>query len=272
MLSGPVHVHAPGLPEPLVLASGDIAVMARGCDHVLSERPKLAGLKVRRIDVRDPAHEALTQGNSAVLSGAYQMWHTPLHPFFAEMPAWSVLRASEMPRLGPLALVSGLLTEELRGTAPGADIVTHALLDVVFAYAMRLLITRCAAAQAGWSQAARDPQVGRVVALMHEDPAHGWTLGELAKRTGLSRTALAGRFRDTMGDTPLNHLRTLRMQRAIQLLTETSRNLEAVAAAVGYQDAFTFSKVFKRTVGMSPKVLRQTDAAERRDPWRFKAS
>ena len=271
VLRGPVHIHAAGLPEPLALESGDIAVMARGCDHVLSERPKLNGLKVTRIDVRDPAHASLTQGSSAVLSGAYQMWHTPLHPFFAEMPAWSVLRASEMPRLGPLALVSGLLTEELSGAAPGADIVTHALLDVVFAYAMRLLMTRCAAAQAGWSQAARDPQVGRVVALMHEDPAHGWTLSELAKRTGLSRTSLAGRFRDTMGDTPLNHLRSLRMQRAIQLLTGTNRNLEAVAAAVGYQDAFTFSKVFKRTVGTSPKVFRQTDAAERRHPWRFQA-
>jgi len=107
---------------------------------------------------------------------------------------------------------------------------------------------------------------------MNEETTHAWTLEELARRAGLSRTALAERFRETMGDTPLNHLRTLRMQRAVQLLTETNRPLEAVAAAVGYQDAFSFSKVFKRSVGLSPKAFRQRDAADRQNLWRFKAS
>lgn len=275
VLRGPVHLHAPGLDAPLALASGDVAVMARGCEHVLSVAPELAGLAVERIDVRTPVLEATPPGAASVLSGAYQFWHAPLHPLFAEMPAWTVLRAAEMPRLGPLALASGLLAEELRaagpGAAPGAEIVVHGLLDLVFTYALRELVARCAAARPGWSQAAHDPQVGRVVALMHDDPAHPWTLDALARRVGLSRTSLAERFRDAMGDTPLNHLRTLRMQRAMKLLAESRRSLEAVAAAVGYQDAFGFSKVFKRTVGMSPKAFRQLDAAERQNPWRFEA-
>ena len=74
-----------------------------------------------------------------------------------------------------------------------------------------------------------------------------------------------------MGDTPLNHLRVLRMQRAMRLLAETDHKLETVAAEVGYQDAFSFSKVFKRTVGVSPKTFRQRDAAEKASPWRFGA-
>ncbi len=268
---GPVHVHAPTLPEPLRLDSGDIAIMARGCDHLLSARAALAGLEVERIDVRTPIRGNRAPGGSAVLSGAYQFWHAPLHPFFAEMPNWSVLRAAELPRLGPLALAGGLLSEELAGAEPGADIVMHGLLDVMFTYALRQVIARCAAAHAGWSQAMGDPQIGRVVALMHDDPAHPWTLDKLARSAGLSRTALAERFRGAMGDTPLNHLRTVRMQRAVKLLAETNRHLEAVAMAVGYQDAFSFSKVFKRTVGTSPKAFRQKDAAERHDPWRFQA-
>lgn len=271
VLRGPIHVHAAGLAEPLALDSGDVALMARGCDHTLSVRPALAGLKTRRVDARDAGDAAPAPGASAVLSGAYQFWHAPLHPLFAEMPPWSVLRASEMPRLGPLALTGSLLGEELRGAEPGAEIVTHGLLDVVFTYALRQVMARCAAAQPGWSQAVRDAQVGRAVALMHDDPAHPWTLDALAKQVGLSRTALAERFRDTMGDTPLNHLRTLRMQRATQLLADTDRRLEAVAAAVGYQDAFSFSKVFKRTVGMSPKAFRQLDKADRQSPLRFGA-
>ncbi|WP_298924217.1 AraC family transcriptional regulator [uncultured Ramlibacter sp.] len=272
VLRGPVYLHAPQLPEPLELQSGDIAVMARGCDHVLSTRPSLAGQKLETIRVYEPAADAALPPQARVLSGAYQLWHTPLHPFFAEMPAWSVLRAAEMPRLGPTALVASLLAEEVRDGAPGADIVTHGLFDVVFTYALRQVMTGCAQAQAGWSQAVRDPQVGRAVALMHGDPAHAWTLDELAKSAGLSRTALAERFRAAMGDTPLNHLRTLRMQRAVKLLAESSRNLEAVAAAVGYQDAFSFSKVFKRTVGLSPKAFRQLDVDQRQNPWRFQTA
>lgn len=271
ILRGPVHLHAADLPEPLLLNSGDLAIMARGCHHVLSVRPRLSGLPVENIDVSSPVSETLPSDYS-VLSGAYQFWHTPLHPFFAEMPAWSVLHAADMPRLGPLALAGNLLSEELNGTEPGADIVVHGLLDVVFTYALRQLIARCAKAQAGWSQALQDPQVGHALALMHADPAHPWTLDELAKSAGLSRTSLAERFRAAMDDTPLNHLRTLRMQRAIKLLSDTDNKLETVATAVGYQDAFSFSKVFKRTVGMSPKAFRQLDSAERNNPWRFQTS
>lgn len=271
VVRGPVHLHAPGLAQPLSLDSGDIAVMARGCEHVLSTQPTLAGQQVEAIASGVRELQTQAAGGSAVISGAYQLWNAPLHPFFAEMPAWSVLRAADLPRLGPIALSAGLIEAELRSSEPGRTIVVHGLLDVVFALALRAVSAQCAQARAGWSQAVRDPQIRRVIALMHEDCAHPWTLDELAQRAGLSRTALAGRFRDAMGDTPLNHLRTIRMQRATQLLADTGRRLEAVATAVGYQDAFGFSKVFKRTLGVSPKEFRRRDAAERALPYRFAA-
>ena len=265
VVQGPVHVHAPTLEAPLALARGDIAVMARGCDHALSVPASLAGLRPKTIG---DSIAAAVDG-SAVISGAYQLWNAPLHPFFAELPSWFVLRAAERPRLGALALTAGLLEEEFRAEQPGADTIVQALLDVVFTYALREIAAQSGEAQAGWNHAVRDAQVRRAVTLMHENSAHPWTLEELAARAGLSRTALAERFRDAMGDTPLNHLRTLRMQRAMKLLAESEHKLEAVAAEVGYQDAFSFSKVFKRTVGVSPKAFRQRNAAERAHPWRF---
>jgi AraC-like DNA-binding protein len=267
VLRGPVYVHGAGLAGPLALESGDVAVIARGCGHHLSVRGQIDGQEVQFIGA--DADDAPPSDAGRVISGAYQFWNAPLHPFFAELPAWTVLRAATLPKLGPLALSTGLLEAELSGGEPGRSIIVHGLLDVMFAYAMREVGARCAQAGAGWSQASRDPQIHRVLALMQEDCAYPWTLEELAQRTGLSRTALAQRFRDTMGDTPLNHLRTLRMQRAMQLLSETGQRLEAVAAAVGYQDAFGFSKVFKRTVGLSPREFRQRDAAERHLPWRL---
>jgi len=273
---GPVHVHAPGLAPPLVLGAGDVALMARGCEHVLSVAPGLEGTVVRTIgepSIGEGTSDEAADGaaHSVVISGAYQLWNAPIHPFFAEMPAWSVLRAADLPRLGPIALITGLVEAEVRGKEPGHAIVVHGLLDLAFAYALREVTAQCAQGRAGWSLAARDPQIRRALALMHEDCQHAWTLEELAQRAGLSRTALAERFRETMGDTPLNHLRTIRMQRAMHLLAETDQRLEAIAAQVGYQDAFGFSKVFKRMLGVSPRTFRQRDAAEQRHPWRFRA-
>jgi AraC-like DNA-binding protein len=268
VLRGPVHLHAPGLPQPLALASGDVAFMARGCEHTLSVGPDLAGLQVQTVGLEvAPSLE----GDSLVVGGAYQLWAKPLHPFFAELPPWTVLRAEARPRLGPLALAAGLMEQEIRTAEPGADTIVQALLDIIFTHALRELAAQRGEAGHGWSHAVQDPPVRRALTLMHERSAHPWTLEELAQQAGLSRTALAERFREAMGDTPLNHLRLLRMQRAMRLLSETDAKLEAVAAQVGYQDAFSFSKVFKRTVGLSPKAFRQRDAADQAQPWRLGA-
>lgn len=270
VVQGPVHVHAPMLAQPLALASGDVAFMARGCEHALTVGPSRAGLRQQTVTLEPGFQE--TDGSSMVVGGAYQLWNTPLHPLFAELPTWTVLRADARPRLGPLALAAGLMEQEIRGAEPGTDTIVQALLDMVFTYALREIAAERGQSGHGWSHAVRDPQVRRALNLMHERSAHPWTLEELAQQAGLSRTALAERFRRAMGDTPLNHLRVLRMQRAMRLLAETEHRLEVVAAEVGYQDAFSFSKVFKRTVGVSPKDFRLQDAADRTHPWRLGAS
>jgi AraC-like DNA-binding protein len=274
---GPVWVHPPAPAEPLALLTGDIAVMARGCHHLLSMSPSLEGQAVVTVSgtwgeaaARDPA-EAPVPSAAAVVSGAYQFWNPPLHPLFDELPGWFVLPAADMPRLGSLALSVTLLGDEARRgdgvESLGRDALVHGLLDVLFVQLLREIVARHG--RVGWSRAMRDPPVRRAVALMQADPAHPWTLESLAQAAGLSRTALAERFREAMGETPLAHLRTLRLQRAMQLLGDPRRKLEEVAQAVGYQDAFGFSKAFKRAVGLSPGEFRRRDTAERALPWRW---
>lgn len=272
---GEVWIHAPSLPQPLALRAGDIAVMARGCHHVVSTSavPPTPGEAAIAAEWRPSAGDGgQTPSVSAVISGAYQLWNPPLHPFFREMPEWFVLRGDSLPRLSAVPLTVALLEQEATQRSLGADTVLHGLLDVVFTLALREIVARVGGNGAGWSHAVSDVQVRAAVALMHEDPAHPWVLEELAARAGLSRTALAERFRMAMGETPLAYLRTLRVQRAMQLLSETSKTLEQVAQAVGYSDAFGFSKVFKRSVGVSPRVFRQRDRAENTTPWRLQAS
>lgn len=122
VLRGQVVLHAPELEEPLRLSGGDIAVMSRGHPHVLSLRSALDGQRIEDIDLqRDAPMTALAPDDGAeavVLSGAYQFWHTPVHPFFAELPGWAVLRAADMPRLGPLALAGGCWSRNCARPSP----------------------------------------------------------------------------------------------------------------------------------------------------------
>jgi len=274
---GRVFIHAPALTEPLMLAAGDVAVMARGCVHALSTQPtppaEQALQSTRFAEALPGGADALPAGSSAVISGAYQLWNTPVHPFLRSLPDWFVLRAEEIPRLGPLALTLGLLGDELRQRALGADTVVHGLLDVVFTYLLRAMLERQAAqADASWAHAVADAPVRQAIALMQGDSARDWTLASLARQSGLSRTALAQRFRQALGDTPLHYLRTVRMQKAMHLLADTSQPLEQVAQQVGYTDAFSFSKVFKREVGLAPRDFRRQDAADRQSRWRIQGA
>ena len=272
---GRAWVHAPGLAEPLALSAGDVALMARGCEHIVSTRASLQGLSPRlMVPAELSAGLAAELGpleaasDTSLISGAYQLWNTPMHPFFGQLPAWHVVRSDQMPRLEPLSLTVALLGQEAARREPGTELVLHGLLDVLFTYLMRDLLARQTPG-AGFVQAQRDPPVRRAVALMHADCAHPWTLDDLARQVGLSRTVLAERFRQAMGDTPLSYLRTVRLQKAMRLLADTDAKLEQVAAEVGYQDAFAFSRAFKRLAGVAPREFRQRDADERHSPWRF---
>jgi AraC-like DNA-binding protein len=278
---GRAFVHAPNLDEPLELQAGDLVLMARGCVHLLSldRQPpaRSTTVPIARFvggGLDEAAQDSLPSHDPAtptqVISAAYQLWHDPLHPFLRSLPPWFVVRGHSLPSFSAVPLTMGLLDRELGDQAMGATSATHGLLDALFAFALREIAARENPGTPGWHHAIADRPIRQVLTLMHGNLGHGWTLDELGQQVGLSRSALAERFRTAMGDTPLNHLRTLRMQKAMQLLAETRQTLEQVAQAVGYQDAFGFSKVFKRTTGQSPRQFREQDAADRQTGWRLR--
>src|SRR6185295_15938771 len=111
--------------------------------------------------------------------------------------------------------------------------------------------------QTGWLAGARDPLIGEALALLHREPAHAWTISNLAKRVGLSRTRLAERFRHFLGESPMAYLAQWRLKLGAEILQSTEESVAEVAAAVGYGSEATFNRAFKRQFDCPPAQFRR---------------
>jgi AraC-like DNA-binding protein len=111
----------------------------------------------------------------------------------------------------------------------------------------------------GWLAGLQDPYVGRALALLHGDPARGWTVEELAREVALSRSALAERFTAMIGEPPVQYLMRWRLTLAAQALRNGSEAIARIAQRSGYDSEASFTRAFKREFGMPPAVFRKTD-------------
>ena len=107
----------------------------------------------------------------------------------------------------------------------------------------------------------RAPNGGNALELIHEAPAHAWSIGELACKVGMSRSAFAGRFKALVSDTPMQYLTRWRMHRATHLLRTEGLGVDDVAERVGYESSATFSKAFKRYIGAAPAAYRRSSCS-----------
>lgn len=154
------------------------------------------------------------------------------------------------------------LAAEVARDEPGQQVVLDRLLDWMLVCTLRTWLDRPGGRPPAWWTAQRDPVVGQALRLLHAEPAAPWTVGELARRTGVSRSTLAKRFSDLLGEPPLAYLTRWRMTLAADLLIEQGSSTVAhVARAVGYTDPFAFSVAFKRIRGTNPSEFRRTAEA-----------
>ena len=154
---------------------------------------------------------------------------------------------------GPLV---ELLTGEITRDLPGQDVVLDRLVDLLLVAAVRHWFHAAPETAPPWWAATYDPVVGRVLALMHDDPGQPWTLVSLAARAAVSRATLARRFGDLVGQSPMAYLADWRLARAADLLNDTTGTVEQIAREVGYVSPFAFSTAFKKRYGVAPRQFR----------------
>jgi len=190
-------------------------------------------------------------GDTVLLIGAYQMDGEVSRRLLRTLPRALVVRAADWD--SPLV---PLLADEMVKDEPGQEAVLDRLLDLVLIAALRTWFSRPDGAAPAWYRAQSDPIVGRALALLHNNPAHPWTVGSLASEAGISRAALARRFTELVGEPPMTFLTGWRLALAADLLREPDATVGSVARQVGYGSSFALSTAFKRVRGVSPQEHR----------------
>jgi len=134
------------------------------------------------------------------------------------------------------------------------------LTELMFVELLRQYMRQLSTDNTGWLAGLNDPQVGKALAAMHAAPARSWTVDELARAVGVSRSVLAQRFSDLVGESPMRYLATWRVHLAKEMLRDGMANIAQIAANVGYDSEAAFNRAFKRAIGQPPAAWRRKAA------------
>lgn len=151
---------------------------------------------------------------------------------------------------------------EARSPRPGGAGVLSKLAEVLFIEVLRLYINEQSAGRTGWLAGLGDRVVGAALNALHQRPAHAWSLEELAREAGTSRSVLAERFQHLVGSSPMQYLIQWRMMLAANLLCRSKAPLSRIAEDVGYQTDTAFIRAFRREYGVPPATWRRRRAAQ----------
>ena len=251
-----------GMP-PIQLEAGDIIVFPHGDAHIIASEPGLTAqpnpaiYKAAAEAPSLPMSFAFGGGGETTLivCGFLGCDIRPFNPLIATLPRVLHIRDRAGSTRGWLSQFVQVALAESRDQRPGAQSILARLSELMFVEAVRRHLETLSAEETGWLAGVRDPAVGRALAAIHRQPAHAWSLEDLAREAGASRSALADRFALLVGKPPMQYLTQWRMQLAAGFLARGEK-VTNVAFDVGYESEAAFSRAFKKLTGQSPGTWR----------------
>jgi AraC-like DNA-binding protein len=255
--------------ERVALSAGDIVTFPHGHAHVLG-----SGRRVTPIDIGTALPGVLERGLELLHFGGVG---APARFICGYLACDLQLSQAFLGGLPPLIKVnirddpSGQWLEnslrysvtQAANREAGAGAMLAKLSEAVFAETLRRYVRELPEGQTGWLAGARDAEVGKALTLLHHRHAHPWTVAELGRETGLSRTVLSERFRHFLGEPPMAYLTQWRLRLGARALTATNRGVAQIASEVGYESEAAFNRAFKREYGLPPARYRREKAGER---------
>ena len=264
------------------MEAGDVIVFPRGDQHVM--RSHSAASTTPLASVFSPgAHDEPPQlsfgggGRTSRFVCGYLNCDQRFSPLIESLPTMLLVRsrndysgidAIDAAGSRPLSVPKGSGTwlgttlkftfNEARTGRPGNAAILGRLTELMFVEILREYMQRLTDDQGGWLAGLNDPYVGKALQLMHADPARDWTVDDLGREAAISRSVLAQRFTDLVGETPMRYLANWRMQLAKQMMRDGARNIQEVATRVGYDSEAAFNRAFKRATGSPPAAWRKS--------------
>jgi AraC-like DNA-binding protein len=249
------------------LVAGDVVIFPHGDAHLLGN-----GSPEKPLDALRMFDKNLTQGLKLARFGGggevtrlvcgYLVCEPRLSQIFlAGLPKILKVRITNEPADHWLENSIRFSVGEETSVEAGSSLVLAKLSEVLFVETLRRYINSLPADQTGWLAGARDPAIGQALALLHAEPAHGWTISNLSRRVGLSRTRLAERFQHFLQESPIAYLTKWRMKLGAETLLSTENSIEEIAATVGYGSAAAFNRAFKREYQTPPAQFRRKHKA-----------
>lgn len=269
LCEGRAYAELQGGGERVALSAGDLITFPHGHGHMLGSGPP-----VTPIDAGAALPRVLEKGLELLRFGGGGASSRFICGFLACDPLLSQAFLGGLPPLIKINIrddPSGQWLEnslmfsvtEAANREAGASAMLTKLSEVVFAETLRRYVRGLPEGQTGWLAGARDAEVGKALTLLHHRPAHPWTVAELAREAGASRTVLSERFRHFVGETPMAYLTRWRLRLGARALTGTSHSMAQIASDVGYESEAAFNRAFKREYGLPPARYRKDKASQR---------
>jgi AraC-like DNA-binding protein len=253
--------------KPIAVEAGEVVVFAHGDPHVMSSGPGMRAdpFTASAIDAMTsgplPFLIDLAQGepSAQLVCGYLACDARPFNPLLDNLPP--VIKAGN-PSAGDTGWLGQFIRFAIAESADkraGSEGVLSKMSELMFIEVVRQYLQSLPPEHSGWLAGLRDPFVGKALSLMHGAPSREWSLEDLAREAGASRSVLAERFTQLVGIPPIQYLAKWRMQIASERLIVGNSNVATIAAEIGYESEAAFSRAFKKIMGVPPSAWRRRD-------------
>lgn len=245
------------------LGAGDVVLMPHNDRHLMGSDVGLPPMPAGKLITRSSAGELSTirlegAGPRTILVCGFLGSTTPTSgTILSTLPSLLKLKAEDTGAAEWIRSTFSFAAQEVAAGRAGSATVLAKLSELLFVEAVRRYAESLPENQNGWLAGLRDPQVGRALALLHGDIRRQWTVDDLGRAVGISRSALGERFTRLIGQPPIHYLGYWRMQVAAQKLRDTNAPLAQVSEQVGFESEAAFSRAFKREFGLAPATWRR---------------
>jgi AraC-like DNA-binding protein len=269
VVSGTCWLSVEGAAEAARLRAGDCFLLATGRPFRLTSDLALPPIDARVFLAapREGDIRSINGGGDVFIAGShFQLVGDQAGLLLGGLPP--IVHIREETERATLRWAMTRLGQELRERQPGGALVAEHLAHMMLVQALRLHLAEGAKGGVGWLFALADKQMSVAIGALHRDPAARWTLQALAEQVGMSRSAFAKRFKETVGTAPMEYLARWRMLLAGDRLAHSGDPVSVIALSLGYESESAFSTAFKRVMGVSPRRYGRTPSPRHAAPAR----